>query len=69
MNENAKRKALETKAANREKWDNQTIVIDETWSIVRVDELNWQIRHKDRKEPYESLVFWDSPWRVSGIAR
>jgi hypothetical protein len=46
-----------TLRAKAEKFKSQTIKVDETWSIVRLDELNWQIRHKDQRAPYDKWFF------------
>jgi len=46
-----------TLKAKAEKFRSQTIKVDETWSIVRADELNWQIRHKDQRAPYDKWFF------------
>jgi hypothetical protein len=46
--------ALKAKA---EKFKSQTIKVDENWSIVRLDQLNWQIRHKDQRAPYDKRFF------------
>ena len=46
-----------TLKAKAEKFKSQTIRVDENWSIVRLDELNWQIRHKDQKAPYDKWFF------------
>jgi hypothetical protein len=46
-----------TLKAKAEKFKSQTITVDENWSIVRLDELNWQIRHKDQRVPYDKWFF------------
>jgi hypothetical protein len=46
-----------TLRAKAEKFKSQTIKVDENWSIVRADELNWQIRHKDQGAPYNKWFF------------
>ena len=46
-----------TLKAKAEKFKSQTIKVDENWSIVRLDELNWQIRHKDQRAPYNKWFF------------
>src|SRR5215831_6361320 len=46
-----------TLKAKAEKFRSQTIKVDENWSIVRLDELNWQIRHKDQRAPYDKWFF------------
>lgn len=46
-----------TLKAKAEKFKSQTIKVDENWSIVRLDELNWQIRHKDQRAPYDKWFF------------
>jgi len=46
-----------TLKAKAEKFRSQTIKVDENWSIVRADELNWQIRHKDQRAPYDKWFF------------
>ena len=46
-----------TLKAKAEKFKSQTIKLDENWSIVRLDELNWQIRHKDQRAPYNKWFF------------
>jgi hypothetical protein len=46
-----------TLKAKAEKFRSQTIKVDENWSIVRADELNWQIRHKDQRAPYNKWFF------------
>jgi hypothetical protein len=46
-----------TVKAKAEKFKSQTIKVDESWSIVRLDELNWQIRHKDQRAPYDKWFF------------
>jgi len=46
-----------TLKAKAEKLKSQTIKVDENWSIVRLDELNWQIRHKDQRAPYDKWFF------------
>ena len=46
-----------TLRAKAEKFKSQTIKVDENWSIVRADELNWQIRHKDQRAPYNKWFF------------
>lgn len=45
-------KTKETKAANRERFDAQTIKIDEQWRIVRVDEYNWQVQRNEKPWPH-----------------
>ena len=37
-----------TKAHNRAKFADQTIVINQHWKIVRADEYNWEVRHKGK---------------------
>jgi len=46
-----------TLKAKAEKFKSQTIKVDENWSIVRRDELNWQIRHKTQREPFDRWFF------------
>jgi hypothetical protein len=46
-----------TLKAKAERFKSQTIKVDENWSIVRADELNWQIRHKDQRAPYDKWFF------------
>jgi hypothetical protein len=46
-----------TLKAKAERFMSQTIKVDENWSIVRADELNWQIRHKDQRAPYDKWFF------------
>ena len=46
-----------TLKAKAEKFKSQTIKVGENWSIVRLDELNWQIRHKDQRAPYDKWFF------------
>ena len=46
-----------TLKAKAEKFKSQTIKVDQNWSIVRADELNWQIRHKDQRAPYDRWFF------------
>jgi hypothetical protein len=46
-----------TLKAKAEKFRFQTIKVDGNWSIVRPDELNWQIRHKDQRAPYDKWFF------------
>ena len=46
-----------TLKAKAEEFKSQTIKVDENWSIVRLDELNWQIRHKDQRAPYDKWFF------------
>ena len=46
-----------TLKAKAEKFRSQTIKVDENWSIVRRDELNWQIRHKTQREPFDRWFF------------
>ena len=46
-------------AAIRAKCESQTVVIDENWSIVRVDERNWQIHNKRaEKDGFENENFF-----------
>lgn len=49
-------KARETKRQMRESWSEQTIVIDKDWKIIRSDELNWEIRYKDKFQGFYSTV-------------
>ena len=37
-----------TIAAQREKREGQTIIIDENWRIVRADELNWEVQFNEK---------------------
>jgi hypothetical protein len=46
-----------TLKAKAEKFKSPTIKVDENWSIVRLDELNWQIRYKDQRAPYDKWFF------------
>jgi hypothetical protein len=46
-----------TLKAKAEKFKSQTIKVDENWSVVRVDELNWQIRHKEQRAPFDRWFF------------
>jgi hypothetical protein len=46
-----------TLKAKAEKFRSQTIKVDQNWSIVRLDEVNWQIRHKDQRAPYDNWFF------------
>ena len=46
-----------TLKAKAEKFRSQTIKVDENWSIVRRDELNWQIRNKTQREPFDRWFF------------
>ena len=46
-----------TLKAKAKKFRSQTIKVAENWSIVRLDELNWQIRHKDQRAPYDKWFF------------
>ena len=55
MAKNDKIKATKkAKAAARKA---QTIKIDENWSIVRIDDLNWQIRHTKQRLPFDRWYF------------
>src|SRR5215467_4525239 len=55
-----------TLKAKAEKFRSQTIKVDENWSIVRLDELNWQIRHKDQRAPYDKWFI--RKWRGELLA-
>jgi hypothetical protein len=46
-----------TLKAKAEKFKSQTIKVDENWSIVRRDELNWRIRRKDQRAPHDKWFF------------
>src|SRR6516225_1098870 len=46
-----------TLKAKAEKFRSQTIKVDKNWSVVRADELNWQIRRKDQRAPYDKWFF------------
>lgn len=48
------RRALETRAENQAKWSRQRIEIDDQFSIVRFDELNWQIQKDGKPFPREN---------------
>lgn len=37
-------KMMATNAANRERYDAQTVQIDENWRIIRFDEFNWRVQ-------------------------
>lgn len=55
-----KQRTLKTKAtleAKAKAYASQTIKINPEWSIVRVDDLNWQIRQKGRKEPWDRWFY------------
>lgn len=39
-------------AADKARWESQTIRIDENWKIIRADELNWQIVYKGKERGY-----------------
>ncbi len=41
-----------TIAAQREKREGQTIVIDKDWRIVRADELKWEVQFKEKFDGY-----------------
>src|SRR5262245_62819702 len=57
VNATKSEKIKATLKAKAEKFRSQTINVDENWSIVRLDELNWQIRHKDQRAPYNKWFF------------
>jgi hypothetical protein len=57
VNATKSEKIKATLRAKAERFKSQTIKVDENWSIVRVDELNWQIRHKDQRAPYDKWFF------------
>src|SRR5262252_9244635 len=46
-----------TLKAKAEKFKSQTIRVDENWFIVRADELNWQIRHREQRAPFDRWFF------------
>ena len=61
----AKAKAtLEAKAQN---YKSQTIRINEDWSVVRVDDLNWQVKQKGRKEPWDRWYFGSVKCALYGV--
>jgi hypothetical protein len=45
-----------TIAAQKEKRESQTIVIDEDWKIIRADELNWEVQFKGKFYGYFGSV-------------
>jgi hypothetical protein len=57
LNATKSEKIKATLKAKAEKFKSQTITVDENWSVVRLDELNWQIRHKDQRAPYDKWFF------------
>ena len=54
MNKYDKIKA--TKAEMRARFDAQTVTIDENWSILRADELNWEIRYKGKFQGFYGSI-------------
>lgn len=44
-------KQIATNKANAERWEKQTVTVDENWSIHRFDQKNWQIVSKKPKSP------------------
>jgi hypothetical protein len=46
-----------TKHAKAQARAAQTIKIDDNWSIVRIDDLNWQIRHRRQRLPFDRWYF------------
>jgi len=46
-----------TLKAKREKFENQAIVIDDDWKIVRADEFNWEIQFKGKFKGYHGNLF------------
>ena len=43
--------------ARKEKFENQTIVIDGDWKIVRADSLNWEIQFQSKFKGYFGNLF------------
>ena len=48
----SKQKAIATRAAKNELHASQTVVIDKDWRIERIDDMNWQVLHKDKFNGY-----------------
>jgi hypothetical protein len=43
--------------ARKQKFAAQTIQIDKDWSIIRLDEMNYQIKNRKRKEPFNRWYY------------
>jgi len=52
MKTEAIEKARATKQANKERFEAQTVTIDENWRILRSDPLNWEIQYKGKFNGY-----------------
>ncbi len=66
----SKDRVLKTKAtleAKAQAYKSQKIQVNPEWSIVRVDDLNWQIKQKGRKEPWDRWYFGTLRGALTGV--
>ena len=49
-------KAKEAKAANKAKFESQTIRVNDDWQIVRSDALNWEIQYQGKFKGYYGRI-------------
>lgn len=48
MTPETRAKSLQTKREQAAQWAAQTVRIDNSWRIVRSDELNWEVQYKTK---------------------
>lgn len=60
-------KAKVTKDAKKAVYADQTIRINNEWSVIRLDDLNWQIRQKGRKEPWDRWYYGSVKGALYGV--
>ena len=61
------KKAKATLEAKAQQYASQTIKINDDWSIMRMDDLNWQIKQKGRKEPWDRWYYGSVKGALVGV--
>jgi hypothetical protein len=60
-------KAKATLEAKAKEYARQAIKINPEWSVVRIDDLNWQIKQKGRKEPWDRWYYGSVKGALLGV--
>lgn len=61
------KKAKATLEAKAQNYRSQTIKINEDWSVIRLDDLNWQIKRKGQKEPWDRWYYGSVKGALYGV--
>lgn len=60
-------KAKATLEAKAKDFASQKIQINEDWSVIRLDELNWQVRQKGKKDPWDRWYYGSVKGALFGV--